>query len=123
MLKWLENNRIVSANIAVILAIIIFYFSSIPGSQINLPGMNFSIIYHFGIFFLFAFFLFISMKGNRKINQKFVIITLLLVLIYAILDEIHQIFVPLRTPSVNDLLVDALGGITSIILYSYFRKD
>jgi VanZ family protein len=44
-------------------------------------------------------------------------------IIYAIIDEIHQIFVPYRTFSGLDILLDLIGTIFfGIILLSFFNK-
>lgn len=42
--------------------------------------------------------------------------TLLIVFAYACLDEIHQVFVPGRGPSVYDVLLDTLGGALGLFL-------
>jgi VanZ family protein len=36
--------------------------------------------------------------------------------VYALIDEYHQSFVPSRTASVFDSLIDMAGGITALIL-------
>jgi VanZ family protein len=36
--------------------------------------------------------------------------TLLIVFLYAASDEIHQIFVPTRTPAIHDVVIDTIGG-------------
>jgi VanZ family protein len=40
-----------------------------------------------------------------------------LVVLYAISDEIHQSFVPGRTPLVTDVAIDSLGGLVGIFGY------
>jgi VanZ family protein len=35
---------------------------------------------------------------------------------YAVLDEFHQVFVPSRTPSPHDVVVDAMGVVTGVVL-------
>lgn len=50
---------------------------------------------------------------------------LVLVVIYALLDELHQRFVPTRTASIYDSGIDVLGGLTILILcklWSYFNR-
>jgi len=41
--------------------------------------------------------------------------TLLVVFIYAMTDEFHQIFVPARTPQVTDVLIDTCGGAIALL--------
>lgn len=47
---------------------------------------------------------------------------LLLVVIYALLDEYHQSFVPSRTPSIYDSAIDVAGGFTVLLLFKLYRK-
>jgi VanZ family protein len=46
----------------------------------------------------------------------------LLVVIYAFLDEYHQSFVPSRTPSVYDSLIDITGGLTVLLAFVFWQK-
>jgi VanZ family protein len=123
MINLLEKHRIVSLILTILAATEIFFFSEIvsaPGKKGIIP---FSIIYHFVIFFLFSFFLCMTIKGNRKIKVKDILIVLLVSLIYAISDEIHQSFIPGRDASIKDILTDLTGSITSmIIVHLYSRK-
>ncbi len=46
---------------------------------------------------------------------------LLLIVIYALLDEFHQSFVPSRTPSVYDSAIDIVGGLTVLLIFKLHR--
>jgi VanZ family protein len=46
----------------------------------------------------------------------------LLVVIYALLDEYHQSFVPSRTASVYDSLIDVGGGLTILLILKLYGK-
>jgi VanZ family protein len=45
-----------------------------------------------------------------------------LVVVYALVDEYHQSFVPTRTASVFDSLIDIAGGLTAIIIVRTFSR-
>ncbi len=47
---------------------------------------------------------------------------LVISLTYAILDEIHQSFIPGRDTSIKDILTDFSGTIASTIVYLYSKK-
>jgi VanZ family protein len=47
---------------------------------------------------------------------------LLLVVLYALLDEYHQSFVPTRTPSIYDSAIDIAGGLTVLLIFKAYRK-
>jgi VanZ family protein len=47
---------------------------------------------------------------------------LLLVVVYALLDEYHQSFVPSRTASIYDSAIDVAGGFTVLLLFKLFGR-
>ncbi len=115
-IKFFEKCSYLSHIIVIILALTIFYLSSRtfpPSTEYN-PLKPY--LYHFGIFLIFSFFLMISsIKGK---HPKFFFIVLVLSLIYTILDELHQSFVPYRDASIGDVLIDSFGIAFSFIIYS-----
>jgi VanZ family protein len=48
---------------------------------------------------------------------------LLLVVSYGLLDEFHQSFVPSRTASIYDSLIDIAGGLTVLLIFKVFGKN
>jgi VanZ family protein len=48
---------------------------------------------------------------------------LLLVVIYALLDEFHQSFVPSRTPSIYDSAIDIAGGLTVLLIFKFRDRN
>lgn len=57
-----------------------------------------------------------------QINKKTIIYSVLFVLCYASLDEIHQLFIPSRCGSIFDVLIDSCGGSFGIISYLLLRN-
>ena len=60
---------------------------------------------------------------NKNISKYALVITLILVLTYGAVDEIHQIFVPGRDADIFDWLADALGGLIGIFVIFIFIKN
>ena len=116
MISWLEKNKGVSWTITVLIFVFIFYISSLsfPPPPAGPPSIS-ATVYHISIFFLLAIFFFISVI-ERGWNSKKIILSVLIVTIYAALDELHQFFVPGRYMSFNDFLLDFSG----IIIASFF---
>jgi len=58
MIGWLEKKRYAAIILTLLIALEIFYFSSIPGTyyQIGKGLLPIPIIYHLTVFFLFNFF-------------------------------------------------------------------
>jgi len=96
---------------------LIFFLSSRPLKlDVSLP--NFDKLAHgaaYGLLgFLLAFGFFKLLRLSLKTKQGGVILT---GVILGILDEIHQIFVPGRTPDPLDVAADAVGIVLGLILF------
>lgn len=118
---WFEKHYLISLLIAILIAIFIFYISSLrfenraPGPQIPYK----SVIYHFFIFFILAFFLCIYFVKRKDKNRYWIFIAILIAIAYGITDELHQLFVPNRYCDVNDTLIDSIGIMSAGILYIF----
>ena len=55
--------------------------------------------------------------------KKNIIYSYLICILYAISDEIHQIFVSGRSCQITDIFIDSVGAIIGIILIIKFVKD
>ena len=71
--------------------------------------------------YLILGFLTINMLNKNDISKKY-LISILICLIYATSDEIHQIFAPGRACQIKDILIDSIGSITGIYLYKLISK-
>jgi VanZ family protein len=116
--------RKLSIVLTILLAIEIFYFSSISAPALG--PQKYSIVpiaYHFIAFFLFSFFLFDSIKGIKLELFEKIILILTTSSFYAVTDEIHQIFIPFRSCTFFDFLVDFTGICSAIILCLLIEKN
>ncbi|MCX7797492.1 MAG: VanZ family protein [Melioribacter sp.] len=80
---------------------------------------------HFFAYLILAFFLMLSLhfqKKNMHISKKSFLFTIIFLLIYATIDELHQIYVPGRYCDFIDWLADMSGGIFGVVLSYYFVK-
>lgn len=103
----------------VIYAIIIFYFSSIPGQDIPHVFPYQDIVFHVIEYALFALLINRALRaGNPAIaySRRFLWV-IVLVIIYAITDEFHQSFVPNRIPSLFDIVSDGIGACIANLIY------
>jgi VanZ family protein len=50
------------------------------------------------------------------IYTRWFLISATLVVVYALMDEYHQSFVPSRTASIFDSLIDMAGGLTALLV-------
>ena len=65
-----------------------------------------------------------AFKGSPKssVRARWFFISALLVIVYALLDEYHQSFVPSRTSSISDSLLDICGGLTALLILRKRRR-
>jgi VanZ family protein len=97
---------------------IIFYFSSQPGENIELPDIpNIDKYLHcliYGVLALSACYsiptLYLKTNPLRTCLQ-----VVFFCLLYGISDEVHQSFVSMRTPSLLDLAADTFGAALSMM--------
>jgi VanZ family protein len=106
---------------AVILGIIIFYFSSLSNPYPTPPSgqiaMFLNPLMHIGEFGLLTFLIFFGFFSKVKS-----IYLLTISFFYAFLDEIHQYFVPYRYFDVLDLIIDSVGIVLGFISYLLAKK-
>lgn len=77
---------------------------------------------HFFLYFILAFFVFILLREFVTIDYKLVFFTILICMLYATTDEIHQLFIAGRTGRIFDVLVDTTGATLSTMLsYSVMK--
>jgi VanZ family protein len=57
-----------------------------------------------------------------RLRRNWFLAALLLVGLYALSDEYHQGFVPSRTGSIYDSLLDMTGGLTALVFAAVWRK-
>ena len=63
---------------------------------------------------LYRAFVHTALKGRRAFSAG---VVLLLCAAYAATDEFHQSFVPSRTASLRDVMIDICGAMLAVILY------
>lgn len=63
----------------------------------------------------------INMFTKNNVRKSY-ILSILLCIIYATSDEIHQIFTPGRACQIKDILIDSVGSITGIYLFKLLKK-
>ena len=121
MIYYPEKYQKISLFIAILIAIFIFYISSLHFEKGTPLGIELiPAIYHLVIFFALTFFLIPGIVGQRK-NKLLIFLAILTAFIYAISDESHQLFVPNRYCSVSDLFLDSIGIAFSSLIYLIFK--
>ena len=58
-------------------------------------------------------------SSRPAIRHHWFLISAALIVLYALVDEYHQSFVPTRTASVFDSLIDMAGGLTALLICQF----
>jgi VanZ family protein len=79
---------------------------------------------HFTVYAVFAL---LAARAFRTSSREFLyrhwfVVSWVLIAIYSLSDEFHQSFVPSRTASVYDSMIDSAGGLTALTLLMIFRR-
>ncbi len=104
---------------------LIFYLSSIPnlGTGWGVWDLILRKAAHITEYFILTFLLYRAFKGSLNSSFFYLLFwSCVLSFLYAVSDEIHQAFVPTRSPSPNDVFIDIIGIIIFCILIKYRNK-
>lgn len=75
---------------------------------------------HFFIYLGLGIFTIGALRRSGVRGYKCIAFALLICILYAISDEVHQIFVPGRGAQVKDVLIDSAGATVGILIYLGF---
>ncbi len=76
---------------------------------------------HVTIYFILGFLVYLYIK-DLKIDNK-IIISILICVLYATSDEIHQLFILGRSGEVKDVLIDTLGSVLGILFLKILKSN
>lgn len=105
---------------------VIFYLSHQSGFPIEVPPWFFYYdkVVHAIIFGLLCF-LFLRAWINGKwtqLNLNAYIISVVFTLGYGISDEVHQMFIPGRQPSIGDVIADTCGAMLVCVILHFIKN-
>lgn len=103
----------------------IFFLSHQPGDTIELypiPGID--KLAHLCIYGLLACTILYGFGRSYRISSpyKVMIIVISVSLLYGVLDEFHQSFIPYRSVSSLDIIADFSGAVLVCLLWDILRK-
>ncbi len=96
---------------------LIFYLSSVPDLKSGFPSSYDFVLRkfaHMGVFFILTYFIASSFDSHKRSYLLFVIIA---AVTYAMIDELHQTFVPGRHGAPNDIFIDSIGVYFGVWFY------
>ena len=115
-----------SANTNVILRpVLIWVFPQASEATIRL--INFIVIRKGAHLTEYAIFALLAARAFRTSSRELLrnhwfLAALFLVVVYSLSDEFHQSFVPARTPSIYDSMIDTLGGLAALAVIAVRKR-
>jgi VanZ family protein len=113
-----------AANTSTVLhPLLLWFFPNL--SEAHFAAMHF-VIRKAGHFTEYAVLAFLARRAFISSSRLFLQtrwfqLTLLLVVVYSLLDEFHQSFEPSRTASIYDSGIDVAGGLTVLLLFRLYE--
>ena len=79
---------------------------------------------HWTEYFVLAVLILRALRNEtgKRWELRHAALTLVFIFVYALSDELHQVFVPSRTASFGDVMIDVLGGICGILWMVWYRR-
>lgn len=74
---------------------------------------------HFFTYFVLGILVLNAFRRSGVIGYRSLVLALLICTLYAISDEVHQLFVPGRGGQVQDVIIDSLGAAAGIALFGF----
>lgn len=77
---------------------------------------------HFTEYLILGILVLQLLSDYTKINKRMLIVSLIICYLYAVSDEVHQIFISGRTAKVLDTFIDGAGSLVGITIYSIYQS-
>lgn len=78
---------------------------------------------HFTEYLILGILVLQLLSDYTKINKRMLIVSLIICYLYAVSDEVHQIFISGRTAKVLDTFIDGAGSLVGITIYSIYQRN
>ena len=114
-----------SANTAELLGFLSFWlFPEVPAEDIAPVHGLIRKLGHWAEYFVLAVLVQRALlkETDHQWRLRHTVLTVAFIIVYALSDEFHQLFVPSRTASFGDVMIDVLGGICGIFWMVWYRR-
>lgn len=125
LFNYLERNKVVLVYLPLVIYwILLFTLTSLPTNSVPSVGVN-DKVEHFAAYFVLSFLLYFTLIFQQKsitLKKNAFLFTILFVILYGVLDEVHQLLIPGRSCEFLDFFADVFGGVLGMILMKLFVK-
>ena len=125
-ISFASTNQFSASNTSEILRpLLLWFFPNLSESRLGAAHFLTRKAGHFAEYAVLAFLArraFIT-SSHTFLRRYWFQVGLLLVVIYGLLDEFHQSFVPSRTASIYDSAIDIAGGLSVLLIFRFYGKN
>lgn len=109
--------------LTIIWAGIIYYFSSIPDLKSSFSSTVDLVLRKGAHVFIYMILTYLLAKIFDKDTRVYLFFVIVIAILYAWTDELHQLSVWGRSGSPKDILIDSIGVLGGVIFYRWFKKE
>jgi VanZ family protein len=77
---------------------------------------------HFFVYLVLGLLVINALRIRKVRGYRSIVLAIGICVLYAITDEIHQIFIPGRSGEIRDVVIDSAGTIVGIIVYVFVDR-
>ncbi len=124
-ISFASSNEFSAVNTSrIVRPLLLWLFPNISEESIGLAHFLVRKAAHFTEYAILGFLAARAFTGSSRefLQRSWFLAGLLLIALHALLDEYHQSFVPSRTGSLYDSVIDIAGGLIGLIAFAYFRS-
>ena len=104
--------------------IILLFATSLPAQSVPSFGVG-DKVNHFLAYFILSILLYLTLSFQEKsifAKRNSALLTIAVILLYGVLDELHQMLIPGRSAEFLDWTADAVGAICGVLIISFLLK-
>lgn len=117
--SFLEKNKVLFVYLPLtVYWIVIFILTSIPAESVPSVGIS-DKLQHLLAYCVLAMLLYLTLVIQNKfplLKSNAITFSIIILFVYGVLDELHQLLIPGRSGEVMDVVADVVGGIIGLII-------
>ncbi|MFH0877680.1 MAG: VanZ family protein [Candidatus Omnitrophota bacterium] len=104
-------------------AVFIFLCSAVPAQYVPQAFSAFDKVFHIFLYMPFGFLVSRALVGTARLQGfNALLVFIFMIIIYALTDEVHQLYVPGRQFGSLDLLADTVGAMIGRAFHTLWQK-
>jgi VanZ family protein len=120
MISKKHKRQIIFLVLAALWGMLIFYLSSQPDLASGFPPKYDFVLRKLAHMFVFGVLTYLIAGSLERDQRPYLLFVIIAALVYALIDEVHQSFIPGRYGTPRDILIDSIGVYFGVWFYKHF---